>query len=83
MDHRQQAKDLVELASDESAPEAERFSAARKAVAIIHKYELLSDPLDNLGDNEFVQAAKTIFNAFNDPKVKKVRERVASRMRRR
>ena len=69
-DPRQKAKKLIEIAADDSTSDSERTSAAVKAVAIIRKYDLLSNPLDALNENETVQAARTIFDAFSDPKVK-------------
>jgi hypothetical protein len=82
----EKALDLIELASDESTSQQERTSAAVKAVRIIRKYKLLSGPLASFANNEFVQAAKTLFGAVTDPKVvqsaKKVRDGV-SRIRRR
>jgi hypothetical protein len=67
---RDTAKKLIELAADESTTTQERMSTAVKAVAIIRKYDLLSNPLDELSENETVKAARTIFSAFNDPAVK-------------
>jgi len=83
MNKRQQVKDLIELAVDETGDDKERLAAAMKAVRLIRKYDLLSDPLDAIADNEYVRAAKTLFGAFNDPSVKKVRDRVTARVRKR
>lgn len=88
MSNRQRAKDLIELALDEGAPETERLSAAVKAVKLIRKYDLLSSPLDLLSsENETINAVKGIFETLSDPKlvknVKKVGERFSGRRRRR
>jgi len=81
---RQKAKDLLELAADESTTDKERISAAMKAGALIRKHDLLSSPLDMLGsDNETVQAAKSIFEKLADPKLAKDLKKVADRFRRR
>ncbi len=76
-DPRETVKDLIELACDATGEnDKERNSAAMKAVKMIRKYDLLDSPLDRIADNEYVQAARAIFGAFNDPNVKKVRDRV-------
>jgi Mn-dependent DtxR family transcriptional regulator len=81
---RQKTKDLIELAVDESTTDKERLSAAMKAIALIRKHDLLSSPLDMLGgDNETVQAAKSIFETLADPKLTKNLKKVADRFRRR
>jgi hypothetical protein len=83
---RQQAKDLIELAVDERTPEKERLNSAVKAVAIIHKYNLLSSPLDALNDNETVRAVTTIVEKFADPdlmsSVKTIGREIGRRRRR-
>lgn len=73
MNHRQQARDLIELAADSRTPEKERLSAAIKAVALIRKYDLLANPLDSLVDNETVQAGKSIFDMLTNPESELVR----------
>lgn len=88
MSYRQRAKDLIELALDEGASEAERLSAALKAAKLIRKYDLLSSPLDLIeSENETIQAVKGIFETLSNPKlvknVKKVGERLGVRRRRR
>jgi hypothetical protein len=70
MNQRQRVKDLIELAADDGTPEKERVSAALKAVALIRKHDLLSNPLDAFEDNAVVKAGRTIFDAFNDPDVR-------------
>ena len=83
----QQAKDLIELAIDERTPEKERIVSAMKAVAIIHKYDLLTSPLDVLRevDNETVRAATTIFEKVTDPdlmsSLKKIGNQIGRRRR--
>lgn len=68
MSNRQKARDLVALAVDSNTSEAERLSAALKAVALIAKHDLLSSPLDILdGSNETIRAAKTVFDKITDP----------------
>ena len=78
---RQKAKDLLELAADESTTDKERISAAMKAGALIRKHDLLSSPLDMLGKSETAQAAKEILEAL--PKLtknaKKVRDTLFQR----
>lgn len=88
MSNRQRAKDLIELALDDGASEAERLSAALKAIRLIRKHDLLSSPLDLIDtENETVQAVKGIFETLTNPKlvknVKKVGERFSGRRRRR
>lgn len=84
-DRRQKVKDLIELACDEGNEDGERTAAAMRAVKLIRKYNLLSSPFDLLdGNNEVVQAAKSIVEAlpdFADNARKIVRE--VGRMRRR
>jgi hypothetical protein len=83
-DARQKARDLIELAVDERTPEKERLSAAVKAVALIRKHDLLASPLDMLsGENETVQAAKSILEVLTDPKLTKNVKKVAERFRHR
>jgi hypothetical protein len=83
MNSRQKARDLIELAVDERTPEKERLSAAVKAVALIHKYDLLVSPLDMLdSENETVSAAKSILEVLTDPKLTANVKKVASRFRR-
>jgi len=83
MDKRQQVKDLIELAVDSTNDDdKERIAAAMKAVRMIRKYDMLESPLDALANNEFIQAGKAIFEAFNDPSVKKVRNRVTQEVAR-
>lgn len=68
-DQRQRAKDLIELAVDDRTPEKERFSAALKAVGLIHKHDLLASPLDELlgSKNETVRAASRVIDRITDP----------------
>ncbi len=85
---RQKARDLVALAADEATPEKERLNAALRVVKLIHKYDLLSSPLDMLdgSNNEMVQAGKTILETLTNPtfmgSVKKVASKVSKRRRR-
>lgn len=66
---RQRAKDLIELAVDDGTPEKERLAAALKAVGLIHKYDLLASPLDDLlgSKNETVRAVSTVVERATDP----------------
>jgi hypothetical protein len=82
---RQKARDLIELALDESTTDEERISAAMKAAKLIRKHDLLSSPLDGLldSDNETVQAASNIFEVLTDPKLAKSVKKVADQFRRR
>lgn len=68
-DFRQQAKDLVNLATDERTPEKERTAAMVQAIRVIKQHDLLSSPLDRLlnTDNETVNAAATLFGRLTDP----------------
>lgn len=79
---RQKAHDLIELAMDEDGNEKERVSSAMKAVAIIHKYELLSSPLDDLlgSENETVKAASTVIDTLTNPDFLGAAKKIASRM---
>jgi hypothetical protein len=84
MDKRQQVKDLIELAVDSTNDDdKERIAAAMKAVRMIRKYDMLESPLDNIANNEFVRAGRKFFDLFNDPAVKKVRNRVTQEVARR
>jgi len=82
MDTRQKAKDLINLALDESAKgnEKERIVAAFKALKIISDNGLLNSPLDGImqSDNETVQAAASIFEKLTDPAFVKSVKKVAS-----
>lgn len=86
---RQKAADLIELVMDEEGSENERVSAAMKAVAIIHKHDLLASPLDDLlgSENETVKAASTILDTLTNPDfigaAKKIAGRVGNGGRRR
>lgn len=84
MNHRAKAKSLVELAVHEDTPEKEKFVSALKAVAMIHKYDLLSSPLDGLldGNDETISAAKTIFETLSDPDLVSSVKKVAGRFKR-
>jgi len=84
MTPRQKARDLIELAADERTPEKERLAAALKAVAIIRKHDLLASPLDGILDSgdETVQAVKSIFDVFTDPKLRENVKKVARRVNR-
>jgi len=86
---RQKAKDLMKVALDErNNSDKERVAAAMQALQIIHKYDLLTSPLDGImqSDNETVQAAATIFDRLTDPllvaSVKKVGRAFGRRRRR-
>jgi hypothetical protein len=88
MNNRQRAKDLLELAFDDGAPEPERLSALVKAGKLIVKYDLLSSPLSFLdSENETLQAAKGVFETLSDPtlmkNLKKIGGRLGSNRRRR
>lgn len=84
MSYRQRAKDLIELALDDGAPEPERLSAALKAVKLIQKHDLLASPLDLIDSkNETVQAVKGIFEVLTNPKLTKNVKKVGERLRRR
>lgn len=86
--YRQKARDLIELAHDESTTEEERVSAAMKAVGLIYKHDLLASPLDDLlgSRNETVRAASTVIDKITDPdfidSVKTISGQVASVRRR-
>lgn len=85
---RQKAKDLIELAHDESTTDKERVAAALNAAKLIRKHGLLDSPLDGMLDNnETVQAAKSIVDIIFDPELrrnaKKVRDGISSGIRRR
>jgi hypothetical protein len=69
MNHRQKAKDLVNLAIDARTPEKERAVAMVALVKLIHEHDLLSSPLDGLlnTDNRTIRAAATIFERVTDP----------------
>jgi BRCT domain type II-containing protein len=66
-DPRAKAKKLIELAVDKETPEKEALSAACKAVDIIHRYDLLSNPLDAFAENKTVKAAKNVVDTLSDP----------------
>ena len=80
---REKARRLVALAVDESTTREERASAALRAAKIIARNDLLASPLDGILDgNETVQAAKTLFGAFMDPKVAASAKTIADKVRR-
>lgn len=66
---RQKARDLIELAVNERTDEKEQIVAALRAVKLIHKYDLLASPLDELlgSKNETVRAASTVLDRITDP----------------
>lgn len=67
---KEKARRLIELAVDDGTPEAERDNAAFRAAKLIHKYDLLSSPLEDMLDrNETVQAAKTVIETVTSPDV--------------
>jgi hypothetical protein len=70
MDHRQKAKDLIELSADEGTSPDERVAAASRACALIRKYDLLSNPLDLLGKNETVRAVKAVAEVLSSSDLK-------------
>jgi len=82
---RRKAKDLIELAVDDSTTDKERLAAAMQAIKLIRKHDLLASPLDGLIDSEdeTVKAAHSIFETLTDPKLRKDVERIANRFRRR
>jgi hypothetical protein len=82
---RQQAKDLIELAVDDRTPEKERLNSAMKAIAIIHKYDLLSSPIDALNeiDNETIRAATKIVEKITDPDLVSSLKKIGSHIGRR
>lgn len=67
--HRRKAKDLIELAVGDNTPKEERLAAAFNAAKLIHKYDLLASPLDELlgSENETVRAATTVLDKITDP----------------
>lgn len=81
---RRKAKDLIELAVDDSGNDKERVAAAMQAAKLIRKHDLLDSPLDGLMDSgdETVQAAHTIFETLTDPKLRQSVKKVADRFRR-
>lgn len=97
MNPRQKAKDLIELAAHSDTPEKERLSAAVKAVALIRKYDLISDTNEETTDtaktifsellsrvdSETLRAAKSIFDVFTDPEFQGNVKKVAGARRRR
>lgn len=66
---RKKARDLIELAVDENTPKEERLAAAFNAAKLIHKYDLLASPLDELlgSENETIRAASTVLDRITDP----------------
>lgn len=68
-DHRQRARYLINLAADKDTPEQERVSAALQAVGIIHKYNLLANPIDDLmgSQNETLRAGAKVIDRIMDP----------------
>jgi|GEM_PF-4366711 len=85
MNHREKTKKLIELASDERTPKEERAVAAVQAVALIHKYDLLSSPLDGIADidNDTVQAARAIYETFTNPSVASAFKKVGAKLKKR
>jgi hypothetical protein len=67
--HREKALDLIELSVDEGTSKEERLAAAWNAAKIIHKYDLLASPLDELlgSKNDAVRAASTVLDRIMDP----------------
>ncbi len=79
MNHRQRAKDLINLAADPRTPENERVNAMVQAVKLIKEHDLLASPLDALiGDNETVRAASTVFQHLASPEFVESMKKVAS-----
>jgi len=66
---RKKAHDLIELAVDENTPKEERLAVAFNAAKLIHKYDLLASPLDELlgSENETIRAASTVLDRITDP----------------
>lgn len=87
MNHRQKAKDLLELYADENTSKEERLTALVSAAKLIRKYDLLASPLDIFDtENETIQAVKSVADVFLDPtlqsNVKKIASRFGKRKRR-
>ncbi len=66
----ERARDLVRLGADQRTPEDEARNAAVKACKYIRKYKLLDDPLADIASHPGVKAAKTVYDAINDPGVR-------------
>ena len=74
MNHRQRAKDLINLATDQGTTEKERVAAMVQAVRLIKEHDLLSSPLDALmgaTSNETVRAASSAFSPPHEPRVRR------------
>lgn len=82
---REKAKDLIELALDDGTSDAERATAAFRALKIIRKYDLLSSPLDVLdgSSNKNVKAAKKVLETLGDPELVSSVKALAGLFRRR
>jgi hypothetical protein len=78
-ERRRKAKNLIELALDESTTDEERNNASMRAIKLIRKYDLLSSPLDGvLEGNETVQAIRGIVETITGPKFKGDLRKVAT-----